>query len=113
MFKGIGNKDIPLILLNARITQKTFKRWIKIKSFSKNIFGRVNIAYPQNSETKYYLKKLNFPKVKFIGNLKFAENNEDRKDKKYNFLKNKFKKEKFGLLLAPIMMRKYFVSKLI
>lgn len=94
MFKGIGNKDIPLILLNARITQKTFKRWIKIKSFSKNIFGRVNIAYPQNSETKYYLKKLNFPKVKFIGNLKFAENNEDRKDKKYNFLKNKFRNKK-------------------
>ena len=32
MFKEINKKKIPLILLNARITKKTFKRWIDRKS---------------------------------------------------------------------------------
>ena len=34
MFRGINKKYIPLILLNARITKKTFYRWIKLKKFS-------------------------------------------------------------------------------
>ena len=30
MFKKINKSNIPLVLLNARITKKTFKRWMKI-----------------------------------------------------------------------------------
>ena len=56
MFKNLQKKKIPLILLNARITNKTFNRWLKIKFFSKLIFKMVTIAYPQNIETKYFLK---------------------------------------------------------
>ena len=39
MFKNIGKLNIPLILLNARITKKTFKRWSQFKFFSKYIFN--------------------------------------------------------------------------
>ena len=39
MFRRINTKYIPLILLNARITKKTFYRWIKLKKFSKLIFN--------------------------------------------------------------------------
>ncbi len=94
MYKEINNRNIPLILLNARITKKTFNRWNKIKFFSKNIFDKVMIAYPQNQETKNYLQKLNFPKIKFIGNLKFSENNEDKNKNKFLNLKKKFKNKK-------------------
>ena len=38
MFKKFKKKNIPLILLNARLTKKTFKRWMKIKKFCKIIF---------------------------------------------------------------------------
>ena len=51
-------KKIPLILLNARITRKTFKRWIKVKEFAQSIFNNILISYPQNQETKLYLKKI-------------------------------------------------------
>ena len=47
MFKSLDNHKIPLILLNARITKKTFNRWIKIKNFSQSIFDKISIAYPQ------------------------------------------------------------------
>ena len=57
MFKKFKKKNIPLILLNARLTKKTFNRWMKIKNFSKSIFDKITIAYPQNNETKSFFKK--------------------------------------------------------
>ena len=62
MFKNLDNKKIPLILLNARLTKKTFRRWFKLKYFSFSIFKRITVAFPQNIETKNYLKKLNIKK---------------------------------------------------
>ena len=69
MFKKIYNKKISLILLNARLTKKTFYRWIKISFFSKSIFKKIKIVYPQNIETKKFLKELNVKKINQIGNL--------------------------------------------
>jgi len=79
IFFQLKKKSIPLILLNARITKKTFKKWSKIKIFSDKVFNKIKIAYPQNSETFSYLKKLKVEKIKFIGNLKFTESKFDKK----------------------------------
>ena len=46
MFKKFKKKKIPLILLNARLTKKTFNKWMKIKNFAKSIFNKITIAYP-------------------------------------------------------------------
>ena len=89
IFKTLNKKNIPLLLLNARITKKTFKKWNFIKRFSNNIFKCISTAYPQNNETFNYLKKLNVPKVKSIGNLKFVNNDQDGLTKlNKNLLKN-------------------------
>ena len=100
MFKNINNHKIPLILLNARITKKTFNRWFHIKFFSKNIFNQIKIAYPQNLETKKYLKKLNTKKVLHLGNLKFAQSTDEFYDKISHKLQSEFSKKKFGSHLA-------------
>ena len=71
MFNNLHKKNIPLILLNARITKKSFNRWKLFPNFSKNIFEKITIALPQNMETKKYLKLLGQKILKFIGNLKF------------------------------------------
>ena len=94
MYKNIYNYNIPLILLNARLTKKTFNRWIKIKYFSKSIFNKILIAYPQNIETKKFLKKINPQKIKMLGNLKFAQNNEEIQNKILDKLKIEFNKKK-------------------
>ncbi len=80
MFKNLKDKKIPLILLNARITNKTFNRWSLINFFSRSIFEMIMIAYPQNLETKNFLKKIKTKKIIHIGNLKFAENAEENLD---------------------------------
>ncbi len=80
MFREIKKRNITLILLNARLTKKTFYRWMKIKNFTKSVFKKITIAYPQNLETQTFLKKISANKINFIGNLKFAENQETKND---------------------------------
>ena len=111
MFKSIKERNIPLILLNARITHKTFCRWSKIIFFSKSIFGLIDIAYPQNNETKIFLKKLNVNNIKKIGNLKYIGNEElkvNRIDKK---LFSQFKKYKTFVAASTHDTEEIFAAK--
>jgi len=93
MLLNISKKSIPNILLNARITKKSFKRWSYFNFFSKKIFKCFDATFPQNKKTVHYLKSLNVKKIKFIGNLKFSENEYHSKSsinlKIKKFLKNK------------------------
>ena len=70
---NLKNQSIPHILLNARITKKSFNRWKILGTFSKNLFTGFSFTYPQNDETKKYLKYFQVKKIKKIGNLKFSE----------------------------------------
>ena len=72
MILNLNKKKIPIVLLNARITKKSYSKWKKISSFSKRIFNKINIALPQNKETAKYLKNLGSDKIKYLGNLKFS-----------------------------------------
>jgi 3-deoxy-D-manno-octulosonic-acid transferase len=78
IFGVLNKKNIPLLLLNARITKKTFNKWNYIKIFSNSVFKNISKAYPQNKETHNYLKKLDVSKIKIIGNLKFINNDQDK-----------------------------------
>ena len=78
IFKVLNKRNTPLLLLNARVTKKTFNKWNFIKSFSNSIFKNISKAYPQNKKTLKYLKKLNVSKIKIIGNLKFVNNKQDK-----------------------------------
>jgi len=94
MYERLDDNKIPLILLNARLTKKTFDRWNKINFFSQNIFSKIKIAYPQNQETKKYLNKFKISKIIKIGNLKFADNNQNIVNKISQDLKSGFNKKK-------------------
>jgi len=94
MFKELKLKNIPIILLNARITKKTFNRWMKFRNFAQKIFNKIEIAYPQNLETKFFLKKLKTSKIKNLGNLKFSEDNNKKDNSISNKLRLELKKKK-------------------
>tara|TARA_B100000073_G_scaffold83459_1_gene64062 strand:- start:151 stop:1407 length:1257 start_codon:yes stop_codon:yes gene_type:complete len=83
MFTEIKKNKIPLILLNARITERSFKKWQILKKFSSIIFGKIDMAYPSNFETMNFLKKFKVKKIKKIGNLKFTERKKV-KEKKFS-----------------------------
>ena len=71
MFKNLNKNKIPIILLNGRITKKSFFRWKKFPRFSKKVFSKISLAMPQNTETIKYLKTLGVKKIKIAGNLKY------------------------------------------
>ena len=71
MLLNIKKKSIPTILLNARITKKSFNRWKFFKSFSSELFGCFTKAYPCNNETWKYLNYFGIKKKNFIVNLNF------------------------------------------
>ena len=83
MFTEIKKNKIPLVLLNARITERSFKKWQILKKFSSIIFGKIDMAYPSNLETMNFLKKFKVKKIKKIGNLKFTERKKV-KEKKFS-----------------------------
>ena len=90
MYNNLHKKKIPLLLLNARITKKSFNRWKYLQIFSKKVFEKINVALPQNAETKKYLKLLGVKDIKVAGNLKFFGTGESSYDSK---LKKKFYKK--------------------
>ena len=73
MLINLAKRKIPIILLNARITKKSFNRWIKLKKFSKLIFNKFNLCLSSNKETVKYLKKLGAKNIKYFGNLKYSQ----------------------------------------
>jgi len=68
----IKEEKIPFILLNARITKKSFLRWILVKQFSKKIFDSFSLCISSNKDTFDYLKILGANNIKFFGNIKFC-----------------------------------------
>ena len=93
MVLRIKEKNIPLVLLNARITKKSFQKWNFINNFSKKIFNKFDLCLSQNNTTSNYLKTLGAKNIKKIGNLKFSESSSDLKDRS-NFKIKKFLKKK-------------------
>ena len=78
MLSNLKSNNIPSILLNARITKKSFKRWINLRHFSKSIFSNFDLCLSSNKESIGYLKKLGAKNIKYFGNLKYAQSENDK-----------------------------------
>jgi len=94
MIIKIKEKKIPLILLNARITKKSFKKWSKVLSFAKKIFNEFDLCLGQNNKTCNYLKILGAKNIKKIGNLKFSQSRSELKNKQNTKIKKILRNKK-------------------
>ena len=66
---SISKKKIPLLLVNARITKKSFLRWKIAKKFAKKIFEKFDLCLVSNKESENFLKILGAQNIKNYGNL--------------------------------------------
>ncbi len=88
----IKKKKIPLVLINARITNKTFKRWNLFSKFSKRIFSSFDLCIASSKDSADKLNKLNAKNIKLFGNLKYISTQKinDKLDSyNFNLLKQK------------------------
>mgnify|MGYP001163942734 CR=1 FL=1 len=87
MYLNLKQKKIPITLINARITKKSFQRWKFFSNFSKKIFNTLDLCLASSIASKKYLLKLGATKVKFLGNLKFAQSENTKITTTYNLKK--------------------------
>ena len=71
-FLKIKKEGLPLILLNARLTNKTFKRWKILKNFAVEVLSSIQLSICSNKETTNYLNYFNGKNIKYFGNLKYC-----------------------------------------
>ncbi len=81
LISQISKKKIPLLLINARITKKTFDRWKLIIGFAKKIFEKFDLCIASNKESESFLKILGAKNIKNYGNLKFSKIKTDLNNK--------------------------------
>ena len=109
MFKNLEKNKIPIVLINGRITKKSFMRWMKFPSFAIKIFKKISLALPQNTETLKYLKILGVKKIKFLGNLKYFGQSKKFLDKSS---KLKFKNRLIFCAASTHYNEELFIGKL-
>ena len=71
---NVKKNKIPLAIINARITAKTFKKWMIIKDTARTIFNTFDLCLCSNLETKKYLEILNSKNIYYNGNIKLINN---------------------------------------
>ncbi len=72
MLSSIRRKNIPLILINGRISNKSFKRWQQFDFVSKELLSCFTLCLGQSEEDAYRLRVLGAKNSICLGNLKYA-----------------------------------------
>ena len=72
LLSEIKKAKIPLVLVNGRVSNKSFETWKKFKFVSKELLGYFSLCLGQSEQDKNRLILLGAPKADCVGNLKFA-----------------------------------------
>ena len=107
----IKKRNIPLLLVNGRITKKTFNRWNLLKNFSKKIFEKFDLCLVANTESENFLKILGAQNIKNYGNLKFANTKINSKNSLDSALINKIVDRKIWCAASTHPTEEIFCAK--
>lgn len=72
VLSSISKRKIPLILINGRISNKTFKRWQQFDFICKELLDCFTLCLGQSEEDAYRLGVLGAKDAVCLGNLKYA-----------------------------------------
>ncbi len=87
----IKKRKTPMILINGRITKKTFNKWMLVSKFAKKIFNSFDLCLASSKESEKNLRTLSVKNLMYIGNIKFSSEieKENLADKNLEILKKK------------------------
>jgi len=111
MFKHLHSNNIPIIIMNARITESSYNKWKIFPNFANQVFGKISLALPQNLETLKYLKSFKVKNIKIAGNLKYY-GKKNNKDHEIKSIKNKFKNFKVWCAASTHRDEEILIGKL-
>ena len=73
MILNLKKNKVPIILLNGRITKRSFKKWKMFSSFANILFSKFDLCLSSSKNSTKYLKNLGAKNIKNLGNLKFTQ----------------------------------------
>jgi 3-deoxy-D-manno-octulosonic-acid transferase len=65
-------KGVPLVLLNARLSERSFRRWLRARRTARRLLACFSLCLAQDQKTAARLLALGAPNVEACGNLKFV-----------------------------------------
>jgi 3-deoxy-D-manno-octulosonic-acid transferase len=65
-----AGRGIPLILANARMSDRSYRRWQRFRPLARAVLGRVELCLAQSAEDGERLAALGARRVEIVGNLK-------------------------------------------
>ncbi|MCJ2053474.1 3-deoxy-D-manno-octulosonic acid transferase [Methylobacterium sp. J-070] len=68
---ALDEREIPLILVNGRMSERSFRGWERCPRTAKALLSRIAICLSQTQEDGERFAKLGAPRVSIAGNLKF------------------------------------------
>lgn len=71
MICELDERQIPLVLVNARMSPRSFLRWQKMPHFIADLLARIDLCLAQTQDDAMRLMQLGAPRVQVCGNLKF------------------------------------------
>jgi len=71
MFYLAKQRGAKTILINARISEKSYPKYLKYRWFYKKIFSNIDTIYAQTKNDKIRLESLGANNIRVIGNIKF------------------------------------------
>lgn len=77
LINTLNKKQIPCIIINARLSEKSFKKYQKFAKLTKQTLNKLSLILTQdkNSENRFIKLGLNSNKIKTFGNIKFDQVN--------------------------------------
>ena len=66
----INSREIPIIIINARLSETSYSRWCWAKSMARSIFGSIELIIATNTEQAQRFQTLGARKIQVGGNLK-------------------------------------------
>jgi 3-deoxy-D-manno-octulosonic-acid transferase len=72
LLAGCAARGIPVMLINARLSRRSFARWRRVPGLARAVFGGFALVLAQSDADAARLAALGAPAVESLGNLKFA-----------------------------------------
>ena len=63
--------DCPMILLNARMSERSFVKWRRLHVLVRQLLGCFSLIFPQSEQDVWRFKMLGARNVMFLGNIKY------------------------------------------
>jgi len=73
LFFIVGMRGGNRVLINARMSERSYPKYLKFRWLYQKIFAQIDRVYAQSIDDKYRLESLGATNIKVIGNIKFVD----------------------------------------